>query len=251
MGLQRNGRIETSIRPSISIGGCGMREWIQALEPRRLLSASPYSGPLQVVPDLSPAQQLTYTGNAVYGLLATLEGVSDAQQLKPNQLPRAVVRWGDGSAAQRLNVSAFGATSIGAVTTTSHHYRHTGTFAIKIAFYFHGRRLGEVVQMIKVDQNSAGGTTIRAIVGQQFTQVLGTVPTASTASEQYLGANWGDGSFTGVTVQNNNGTTEQIVSSHVYKRPGVYRILVTEPSSNFEVVTIGPIVFSTAIVARR
>lgn len=227
-----------------------MRKSIEALEPRRLLSASPYAGPLHVVGDLSAAQQMSYVGFGVIGALATLEGVSGAEQLKPGQLPRATVHWGDGSGAQRLDILASGASSIDASAFRNHIYRRAGTFTIKTAFYFHSRRLGEVRQSINVQQNSSGGTTIRAVVGQQFTQVLGTVPTASTASEGLLGADWGDGSgHSSVTIQNDNGTTEQLVASHVYRHPGTYRVIVRQPmSGSGELGFAGPILLSTAII---
>jgi hypothetical protein len=242
---------------------------IETLESRRLLSGSPFSGPLQV----SPGAPLSgIAGESVSGFIAELTGVQDISQFSyPTERPspRLWIRWGDGSTPGSAYTSIAPNDAFGALVPMGGHvYRRAGDYVIHGAFVWHGRVLARVEQTVHVAQNSSNGVTLYAVAGQPLSDVV--LGTLSGTLENPV-AFWGDPVL--VSQPTNGGWGEsspvafqplspspqppgpmlyQVIGTHTYKHPGEYRVRVgglsVHPSGIAD--TWETVVYSTVIVTK-
>jgi hypothetical protein len=219
---------------------------VEALESRRLLSASPFSGPIQVSPG-APLDAIAGE-EVISGTLATVTGVDtswfyvDPENLSTNY----AVRWGDGSAP---NISF---TDLGArpgelealVPMGGHVYGRAGDYVMHVAFLWQGRAVAHVREVVHVDQNSDNGLTLHAFVGQPISAVIGTYTYSGSYTISAADVFWGDspgpapkvvqsppfnlhpewGSHSAAALGPLGAGVYQASGTHTYLHPGEYRV---------------------------
>jgi lysophospholipase L1-like esterase len=138
---------------------------VEGLEGRRMLAASPRasSAPeaVETTVDLAVGQQFT-------GEVASLTGVDTSRFADhPSRMPKAVIRWGDGSRT-RVAAAVGSPDRLVAVVpeAKSHAYAEPGTFGVVVTFRRGERVFGRVTEFFRVSYTSPDGGTTPPPVGQ-------------------------------------------------------------------------------------
>lgn len=221
------------LSPRHSRGGV---QW-EPLESRRLLSTSVTLtiGSLPQVPLTATRAAISSTGagltlNIQTGQpfshqLGTLTGIS-RRGLHAN------VNWGDGTPVVRgfIFTDRSGTLHI----SGSHNYVLPGTFVITVkVWHGSGRRATLVAQFQSSANVQPSTTTLQPVAGEPFTTTVGSfaAPAMSNGMTQAL-ITWGDGQTSDGTIQPNAQGGQDVVGTHTYTRPGIYRITAFVTQSN-------------------
>ena len=225
--MSRRNRLETSARKQMRAARPTSVQW-ELLESRQLLSAIP--GPAHVR-HVAPARAVTQTivpiqgsgntiaataGQAFFKQVGVISGLS-------RRSLRANINWGDGTEVTRgsFSVDAGGNLHI----SGGHVYSTDGTFKITVRLRRGGKR-GPIVGQFTAAADVVGGTvTLQPAAGQPFTATIGSFfPRAGGLDMPNALIRWGDGEFSQGTLTSNAQGGLDVVGTHTYARPGIYRV---------------------------
>jgi hypothetical protein len=234
---------------------------VEAIESRRLLSTGPLAGPVQAAAEPLPqavvGQQFGSMTLSTSLELAAIINV-DPQPLGQD-LPQAVVRWGDGSRPTRIDTlpDTAGRRIVAQVSGPNlHTYARPGKFPLRVTFIYHHRVLARTAEVVRAAFQTPGGRELHERPGTPFTDVLGTfednyfAPISTTID-------WGDGKHSAGTFRLLHDNLYQVSGSHTYAKVGTYRVQVTAAEGPPAGYGIGaPDVFfvvidSTIVVSRQ
>jgi lysophospholipase L1-like esterase len=130
---------------------CAAPASIEPLEGRRMLAASP---PVATAPDPIDLPADLAVGERFTGDVAFLTGVNTARfTAHPSRLPKAVIRWGDGSRA-RVTTTVGGPDRLVATVPDpeAHAYGTPGTYGVVVTFRRRERVLGRATEYLRVSE---------------------------------------------------------------------------------------------------
>lgn len=212
-----------------------MRNWVEPLEERRLLSAP--SGavlPLHAEKhEMTPLVLVGPIGAPEYNDVATFTG-GNTNWLQASTLPVATINWGDGTSQPNARVYATDANTLGVVSLVAHYYTKPGSYKIDVTLEQNGQLVGHSVARLRVARISPGGRFLSASAKQPFHGVIGTfsstTPPLSTGYTTTI--DWGDGMWTqsgtaALGIKQIGPDTYRVTGTHTYAKSARYLIIVS------------------------
>ncbi len=225
------------------------RATIEALEGRRLLSATVVNPGGPIIPSPSPTSTPKLSVGAIgHGVTLELKagtafdgylGVLSDVNVPAGFAVSAIVNWGDGTKAGSgvVSVNTNGSIDV----SGSHTYANGGAYFIQITVTATPSPSGPVTEPIilylggiqsRAIVSSSGGVTIDERAGAAFTATVGTFSFIAPGTGLHASISWGDGSAASAGTITSTGVSGldvinfKVSGNHRYAKAGTYAIVV-------------------------
>ena len=189
----------------------------ETLEGRRLLSAASLAVAQPTGPIVAQGETIEVQSGQVFnGELGVISGL-------PRKGLQANINWGDGTEVSRG--SFFTDLAGNLHIEGAHLYTQGGTFPIIIRLR-RGNHHVLVAAFQSVADVTPSSVTLELNPGQPFSGVVGSFPTPAQGIDANTQAliDWGDGTRTLGTIQPDPLGGQDVIGSHTYDRPGLFRV---------------------------